>query len=425
MKPPSLLVLAAACGVLVAADWPQFRGPERDDISKETGLLKTWPAGGPKLLWTNDQAGLGYSGPAVVGERLYTMGARDKTEYVYALDTRNGKEIWVAPVGETFTFKGNNWGDGPRATPTVDGELLYALGGQGELVCVETATGKERWRKSMTKDLKGGVSLLGGASWGYSWSPLVDGDQVICVPGGSQGTLAALNKKTGEVIWRSQGLTDPAPYASPLARGSGNDRQYIQLVDHGVAGVAAKDGRVLWDYHRKPHYNDVVIPTPVIQDNEVYTATVDGCDLVKVSEAAKGLEAVKVYGTNKMKNVLGGFVLLDGKVYGYFEGKGWTCQDFKTGQITWSSKALGKGSLTCADGRLYCYTEDDGIVALAEPNAKAWKPAGRFEIPRKSKFHPPDGEQFPGGKVWTHPVVANGRLYLRDQELIFCYDVKK
>lgn len=425
MKTRSLLAITACLGFLslsaLAADWPQWRGPDRTDISTETGLRKSWPQQGPPLLWTFTDAGVGYSGLTIVGGKLFTMGSRNEKEFVICLDAKTGKETWAAPIGPVFTFNGNSWGDGPRATPTVNDGLVYALGGQGELVCVEAATGKEVWRKNMFKDLQGQGSEFGGTFWGYSWSPLVDGDQVICVPGGPQGTLAALEKKNGKVLWQSKELTSPAVYSSPLVAEINGVRQYIQMTEKGAAGVAAKDGQLLWSYDHKPAYNDVLIPTPLFHDNQVYlTAGMGdgiGSDLIKLSPSGTKFKAARVYFNKIMKNRLGGVVLVDGCVYGYSEQRGWVCQDFKTGKSNWEKKSLGAGSVTCADGHLYCYGEDDGVVALVEVNPKEWKETGRFAIPRKSTLLAVNG------KIWTHPVVADGRLYLRDQELIFCYDV--
>jgi outer membrane protein assembly factor BamB len=413
----TLLGLFAHVLVLVpagAADWPQWRGPDRTDISKETGLLKNWPREGPRLLWTDANAGVGYSGPAIVGERLYTMGARDDTEYLYALDTKTGKEVWAAKVGPLFN---NRWGDGPRGTPTVEGELLYAIGGQGQLVCLETKTGKLRWQTNLKSDL-GGQMMSG---WGYTESPLVDGDKLVCSPGGSKGTLAALDKKTGKLLWRSKGLTDPAAYSSCIVAQVSGVRQYVQMTGKGVAGVAAKDGGLLWHYP-KDNYRTAVIPTPIFHDDSVY-ATAGygaGCDRIKLTPEGKGgIKAEEVYSNKNMVNHHGGVVLVGEHLYGYSDSeRAWICQEFKTGNIVWSEKRkLGKGSVTYADGHLYCYAESDGTAVLIEASPEGWKESGRFKIPRETTV------RSPSGKIWTHPVVANGRLYLRDQDLIFCFDV--
>src|SRR5262245_42084735 len=250
MKSISLMSMACFLSISLVAradDWPQWRGPNRDDVSKETGLLKSWPKDGPKLLWTFDKAGVGFSGPAVVGDRLYTMGGRDDKSFVFALDVKTGKEIWACPIGKVFK---NGWGDGPAGTPTIDGDFLYALDRQGELICVETASGTKRWSVNLAKDLHG--QMMSG--WGYTESVLVDGDQVVCCPGGKEGTIAALDKKTGKVKWRSKELTDKATYSSLVPTEIGGVRHYVQLTYKGkqegqnigaIVGVAANDGKLL------------------------------------------------------------------------------------------------------------------------------------------------------------------------------------
>jgi outer membrane protein assembly factor BamB len=414
MRTLPLLVLCLCAGLAAAADWPQWRGPDRTGVSRETGLLRTYPSTGPTLLWTYRDTGAGYSSPAIVGDRLYTMGARDKQEYVLALDVQTGKEVWASPIGPLFV---QDRGDGPRGTPTVDGELLYGLGGQGELAAVETATGKVRWHINLRSDLRG--QMMSG--WGYSESPLVDGDKVICTPGGSHGTLAALDKRTGRVLWRSKELTEAAGYSSAIVAEVGGVRQYIQMTGQGVAGVAAGDGKLLW-HHAKPDYRTAVIPTPIFHDNHVYITSgySAGCDLLKLTPDGQGTRAEKVYANKHMVNHHGGVVLVGEHVYGYSDSsRSWVCQNFKTGEVVWSAqRKLGKGSVTCADSLLFCYSEDDGILAVIDASPKGWQERGRFKIPQETS------KRRPRGKIWTHPVVADGRLYLRDQELLFCFDIK-
>jgi outer membrane protein assembly factor BamB len=408
------ICLAALTVPAGGADWPQWRGPDRTDVSQETGLLKSWPKQGPALLWTFPDAGVGYSGPAIVGDRLFTMGARGETEYVLALDAQTGKEVWSAEVGPKFSEKR---GDGPRCTVSVAGDFLYALGAEGDLVCVETATGKKHWHVSLTHDLGG--KLMSG--WGYSESPLVDGTQVVCTPGGSKGTLAALDKKSGKVLWRSKKLTDPAGYASMIVADVDGVRQYIQATGKGVAGVAANDGRLLWRYE-KPEFRVAVIPTPIYHDHHVYITSGygAGCELIKLTHEGKAFKAEKVYANKNMVNHHGGVVLVGDDLFGYSDSeRAWVCQDLQSGKIVWEEKQkLKKGSLTCADGQLYCYSEDKGTVALVQATPEGWKEHGRFTVPRESSLRKPDG------RFWTHPVVANGRMYLRDQDLIFCFDVR-
>jgi outer membrane protein assembly factor BamB len=398
--------LLASAFLTTAADWPQWRGPNRDDISKETGLLKQWPEGGPKLAWMNKDVGLGYSGYAIAGGKLFTVGLRGDTELLIALDTKTGKELWATPVGPMLK---NGWGDGPRATPTVDGDLVFAMSGTGTLLAAKTADGKEAWKTAM-RDFGGKTP-----GWGYCESVLVDDGKVICTPGGGQGTLLALDKVTGKKVWQADGWTDGAHYSSPIVATHNGTRQYIQLTSQHVAGVNAKDGKVLWKSEWPG--KTAVIPTPIFKDGHVYITSGYGvgCKLVKVGAD----NAVSdVYVNQNMVNHHGGVILVGDKIYGHSDKGGWTCQDFKTGAVTWSSSDLKKGAIHCADGMFYCLEEGSGTVALIEVSAKGWSEKGRF------KLTPQTEQRNPKGKVWTHPVVSDGKLYLRDQELLFCFDVK-
>jgi outer membrane protein assembly factor BamB len=403
------LFLLLACAPLPAADWPQWRGAQRDDISTETGLMKSWPRGGPKKVWTFDDAGLGYAGFAVVGDTLYTMGARDAVEYVVAVDTATGKERWSAEVGALYT---NDWGDGPRCTPTVDGDLLYAIGGRGDLVCLNRGDGSQVWTVSLVSDLGGKLQ-----SWGYTESPLIEGGLVICTPGGQQGTMAAFDKMSGEKKWQTSDWTDVAQYSSPIAVTHNGGRQVIQLTMNTLAAVNPADGAVLW---RTEFPGKVaVIPTPIFKDSQVFVAAgyKVGCMAVRIGA---GNSVERLYENTDMVNHHGGVILVGDHLYGFSDGAGWTCMDFKTGKVVWTEKrALGKGAIHCADGMLYLQEEDSGTVCLVEASPRGWKEAGRFQL------SPQTEQRKPKGKVWVHPVVAHGKLYLRDQELIHCHDVKR
>ena len=398
----SLLTASAASG-----DWPQWRGPDRTDVSKETGLLKSWPEGGPARVWLFEGAGLGYAGPAISGGKLFTMGIREGSEWLIAVDAASGKELWAAKIGSVLK---NNWGDGPRGTPTLDGANVYALGGQGSLICANVADGKVVWQKSM-KDFGGKTP-----GWGYTESVLIDGNKVVCTPGGGQGAVIALDKKTGDTLWQSKDFTDGAQYSSVIAANHNGARQLIQLTMQHVVGLNAADGKVLWtvDFPGKT----AVIPTPIFQDGQVYVTAGYGVGCLSFKVGADN--AVTGLYTNKvMKNHHGGAILVDGHVYGHSDGVGWVCQNFKTGEEVWSEKnALGKGAVTYADGMLYCLAENNGTVALVDASPKGWKERSRF------KLDPQTTQRNPQGRIWTHPVIAGGRLYLRDQELLSCYDVK-
>ena len=437
MKTP----LLAACCLLVgsiahADDWPQFRGPDRTGVSKEKGLLKVWPKAGPALAWTFKDAGLGFSSVAVVKGVVYTLGSdKDfKDEIVIALDEKTGKQLWTAPIGPVFTFKGNKWGDGPRSTPTIDGDRLYALGGQGDLVCVDiTSKGKEVWRKNMFKDLQGVPMDGGGINWGYSESPLVDGDLLICTPGGNAGTLAALDKKTGAVRWRSKDFTEKAPYSSAVVADIQGVRQYIQTGYTGgkaggsVAGIDAKTGNLLWKQSILAADSYLLAASPVVKGNQVYITSggAGGCHLIDIDTKQKATDLYNFKKSKLVKNSHGGVVLIGDSIYGHTEPQAWICQDLKTGAENWRERNVlncTSGAITAADGKLYLYT-DDGTAGLVEADPKEFNLISSFPIPMKSKINPDRATSSQSG-IWAHPVVANGRLYLRDQEYIFAFDIR-
>lgn len=433
-------VLLFTCSAAFAIDWPQWRGPDRTNVSKETGLLKAWPKSGPPLLWTNKNMGLGFSGPAIVGDRLYTLGARDNMTYVIAIDVAKNTEAWSTKVAPMFTFDMNSWGDGPRSTPTVDGKHLYVLCGQGELVCLETTQGKEVWRKNLVKDFGGEMMTSGSAmpptEWGYSESPLIDGDQLICTPGGPKGTLIALDKKSGALIWQSKELTNQAPYSSVVISEAGGVRQYVQTSyineNSGgvISGFATKDGKLLWTESIFKASSYAIAPTPVVRDNLVYITSGygGGCHLFEITGKGSGVKSKELYpkkAQKTVKNTHGGVVLVGDHIYGHSEGLGWVCQEFKTGKIAWNEKfklECRSGAITAADSKLYLFS-DEGTVVLLDADPKQWQEAGRFDLPEKSKT-PETRPTSRNSKIWTIPVIANGRLYLRDQELLFCYDLR-
>ena len=402
------LFLAVTVSAL-AGDWPQWRGPNHNDLSTETGLLKDWPASGPPLAWKTKGLGDGYSGVAVVGARIYTAGDKGDTSFVLALNAADGTPVWSARLGKAGSV-GDPKFEGPRSTPSVDGDLVFSLGQWGDLVCLDTAQGKEVWRKDLIKDL-GGVR----PSWGYAEAPLVDGNKVVVTSGGQAGAIVALNPKTGDVIWRSKGFTDSPHYSSLAVAELGGVRQYIQLTASSVAGIAAADGKMLWRAPRKGAV--AVIPSPIYRDGFVYVTSSygTGCNLFKLTATGGSFAAAEVYANKVMANHHGGVILVGNELYGYSEAKGWTCQDFKTGGEKWMEKEkLGKGAIAYADRHFYLRQENSrGTVALIEASPAGYKEHGRFNPPERSSKN-----------AWPHPVIANGRLYLRDQDALLCYDVK-
>jgi outer membrane protein assembly factor BamB len=390
------------------ADWPQWRGAHRDDISTETGLLQSWPEGGPTRVWLSDKCGQGYSGPAIVNGTIYIMGTRDDQEVLFALDEASSNEKWFAPVGEIYK---ESHGDGPRCTPTVDGGHIYVLGAKGNLVCVETATGKVVWMKAMEE--------FGGRlpKWAYCESPYIYKEMVLCTPGGKQGSIVALNKLTGEKVWQMADVTSDAHYTSIVPMPLDGKDDAVQLLPDQLIGFNPADGKLLWSV---PFGKPVAtIPTPVVHDRDVYATSAYGVGCLMVHVGADHA-AEKVYENKVMKNKQGGVVLLDGRIFGHSDGVGWVAQDFKTGEQIWRDRDVMKmGAVSYADGRFYCLDQDSGEIALVEPSAEKWIEHGRF------KLDPQSDQRGQGGKVWTIPVICNGKLYLRDQQYLYCYDIHR
>jgi outer membrane protein assembly factor BamB len=394
-----------------ATDWPQWRGPQRDGVSPETGLLKEWPKEGPKLLWQIKEAGSGYSTPSVVGDRLYVLGSEGmENEFVQALGVKDGQRVWSTRLGKVGPNQGPQY-PSTRSTPTVDGELLYALGSDGDLACLDSAAGKARWQKNLRTEFGGKPG-----NWAYSESPLIDGETLVCTPGGSEATLVALNKKTGEVIWKSSVPGgEQAAYASVIVVEAGGVKQYVQFLQKGLVGVEAKTGKFLWRFDKTAQGSPANIPTPVARDGYIYSASGRaGGGLIKLIAKDGAFEAEQVYLTPKLPTAIGGAVLLGNYLYGT-AGPTLVCAEFTTGNVKWSERSVAPGSLCSADGRLYIHGEN-GEVALVEATPDGYREKGRFS--------PPDQPSRGNSKAWAYPVVANGRLYVRDLEMLWCYDVK-
>jgi outer membrane protein assembly factor BamB len=412
MVSSAILALSAS-----ADDWPQWQGPDRTAVSKERGLLKEWPKDGPPLAWKTNGLGGGDSAPSVAAGRIFGMSNRAQDEVVWALSEKDGKTLWVTRLGPAFKQQVPQGKEGPGCTPTVDGELLYTLGMTGNLACVQVRDGKVMWQRSLQGDFGGSAP-----TWSYRESPLVDGGKVICTPGGQSATLVALDKLTGETIWKSQvpGV-QKAAYASAIAIDFDGQRQYVQFTYKALVGVAAADGKFLWRYNRAANGIGISCSTPIYHNGLVFAASAYGAGggLVKLSKNANGdVTAEEVYFSKKMQNHHGGMILFNGCLYGANggnEGGALVCLDFQTGNVLWDERGQGrapKGSVALADDRLY-YRTEQGTMLLIEPNPKEYVERGRFEQPERTEL-----------PAWAHPVIANGKLYLRDQDLLLCYDVK-
>ncbi|HEY7115784.1 MAG TPA: PQQ-binding-like beta-propeller repeat protein [Tepidisphaeraceae bacterium] len=402
------LLGGSLAGADIAKDWPQFRGPARDNVSHETGLLKEWPKAGPPLAWKVKTVGNGYATVSIANGRIFTAGKIDDASYVIALKEDDGSQLWKAKIGPGSDP--DHRGPGPRATPTVDGDSVYALGETSDVVCVAAADGKEQWRANLNKDFGGKTP-----TWGNSDSLLVDENNVYCTTGSRKGTVVALDKHTGKLVWQSKDLAEGIQYIPLVMAQIGGVTQIIASTDRTLAGLSPKDGSVLWRTPRKGRV--AVIPTPIVHDNYVYVCAGygEGENLFKIDPDAGGkFKATQVYAKKNMVNHHGGVIYVDGNVYGYSDGKGWVCQDFLTGEAKWKDKDVcGKGTLAYADGRFYLRDENKGTLVLIEANPAKVVEHGRFNQPDRSQLN-----------AWPHLVIANGKLYVRDQDLLLCYDVK-
>jgi outer membrane protein assembly factor BamB len=405
-----LLALAGAASADLPAgpgDWPGWRGADRTGVSTETGLLKEWPKDGPPLVWKVKGLGEGFSTPSIARGRVYVMGSQGTdNEFVQARNVSDGALVWQTTVGKVGKPNQFPQYPGSRSTPTVDGDRIYALGSDGDLVCLDVAGGKEIWKKSFSSDF-GGKS----GTWAYAESVLVDGDTLICTPGGPKAAIVALNKKTGDVLWQSEiADSDEAGYASAIAADGPAGKQYIQFLRRGLMGVSAKDGKLLWQFNKTATPTDCT--TAIVHDGYVFHAALGpgGGGTAVLQLTPEGVK--EVYSGKSLMNHHGGVIRVGDYVYGTGQA-GLVCVDFKTGKEKWQNRSVGKGSITAADGHLYVRGEQSGAVALVEAMPDGYKEKGRFTQPDRSNK-----------MAWAHPVVAGGHLYLRDKDTLLCYDVK-
>jgi len=429
------IIIATTVTCVVSAkalDWPQWQGPDRTAISKEQGLLKEWPQNGPAMIWKIKGLGGGDAAPSIATGRIYGMGHRGEDEVVWALSETDGKEIWVTRIAPALKQKLPQGKEGPGCTPTVDGDFLYVEGLDGDVDCLQAKDGKIVWHLNLQKDFGGHLP-----TWSFRESPLIDGNKVIVTPGGPDAILVALDKSTGKTIWKSQlpttsesaenqgngsrgfgGGSGGAAYSSPIACDFEGQREYVQLTAKALIGVAAADGKFLWSYKKSANNYGINCATPIYHDGMVFAASAYGAGggLVKLSKDTNGaVKANEVFFSKKMQNHHGGIILYENCLYGANggnEGGSLVCLDFQTGKVLWDSRdsagdKAAKGSLTFADDRLY-YRTEGGTVYLIEPSSKEYIERGHFEQP--------DRTQLP---AWSHPVIANGKLYIRDQDALF------
>jgi outer membrane protein assembly factor BamB len=399
-----LLLFASVLMTSPSIDWPQWHGPDRSGVSPESGLLKSWPTAGPPQTWSIKGLGAGYGTVAMQGDRIFVQGTKDGRSAVFALNRGTGSIVWARALGAGLD---QDRGGGPRGTPTIDGDRIYALSEAGDLACLLARDGSVAWSRNILNDF-GGSNI----NWHLSESPLVDGNRLVVTPGGPDAGVVALDKMTGKTVWKSRGLSDRAGYASCIVRDVHGVRTIMTFTASAAVGVRAVDGALLWRY--QPVANRTAnITTPLFHDNKVFytSAYGTGCALLNlVPSGNQSIDAREVYFSREMMNHHGGVVLVGKHVYG-FSNAILTCMEFDTGKPLWKDRSVGKGSVTYADGNLYLLSEKN-TMGLAEATPEGYREKGRFEIPDQ------------GLPSWAHPVVCDGKLYIRNQDILLCYNIR-
>ncbi|PYR19733.1 MAG: hypothetical protein DMF94_14500 [Acidobacteria bacterium] len=409
--PQALRPAAPATPPASEFDWPQWQGPDRTGLSRETGLLQQWPPAGPPIEWSTAGLGAGYGSMAIRGDRIFVQGSktsvdgarRSSQSVIYVLNRADGKGVWSKALGAAGS---NDRGPGPRGTPTLDGDRVYVLTENGDLACLKASDGAAVWQRNILADF-GGRQI----PWLISESPLVDGTNVIVTPGGPRAGIVALDKMSGRTVWTSQQLSDEAGYASPVAADVQGVRVIMTLTSRAGVGVRASDGKLMWR-HPSVANGTANIATPIFHDNKVFYSSNygTGAALLGLTAQAGEVNAQQIYFTREMQNHHGGLVLVNGFLYG-FHNSILTCLEFATGKTQWRDRSVGKGTLVYADGHLYIQSEDN-VIGLAEANPSGYKEKGRFRIADQ------------GLPSWAHPVVSGGRLYIRDQGTLASYNIR-
>lgn len=400
--------LAAWTGVMVfgcaalAADWPQFRGPNRDGKSTETGLLGRWPEGGPKLLWTLEGIGKGFTHVSVSGGLVYVNGLVDKQGILRAY-TPEGKLKWEANYGPEW-FQSH---PGARSIPTVHEGLVYVASGVGNVACFDAVSGKPVWSVKLFQQYDAPQ-----VQWGYAESFLIDGEKVICTPIGKRAAMVALDRRTGKPVWASPALDHESSFCSPILIEHHGIRMIVTMTDRAVVAFSPTDGKLLWLHpYKSPRGNHP--DTPIYHEGLLYVVSGYGKGAIGLAISDDGSSVKQLWEQPRQDPVHGQAVLVDGYVYAasHQSSGRWSCVEFKTGKLTWEAPGVGKsGSVIYADGMLYCYSED-GNVGLIRPRPDRCEVVSTFKVPLGDGPH------------WAHPVVADGRLYIRHGNALMCYDV--
>jgi outer membrane protein assembly factor BamB len=400
-----LILTSASYAAAQDAFWPQFHGPNRDNHSAETGLLKKWPAGGPELLWTAKGLGQGYSSVSMAAGRIYTAGNIGKDTVITALNM-DGEVLWQVKNGKAWTRDH----PGTRGTPTIDGDRLYHQSPIGSLICLNAETGKKLWQLNTLEKFGSRTS-----TWALGESVLIDGDNLICCPGGPQTCIAALNKMTGSVVWTAPSTNDLAGYGSAILIECRGLRVVATLTAKAFIGVNADTGELLWRVKHES-FMDENISVPIYRDGQVFISTRRGGSVKwKLNVEGGRASLQELWRSHELDNHHGGVILFNADLYGTSTSHNrnlWVCLDWETGRTKHTEKGVGKGSLTCADGMLYTLGERS-VMALVRPGASAYETVSSFKIPEAGK-----------GNSWAHPVVCCGRLYIRHDNFLYAYSIR-
>lgn len=418
----AILWIVLLSPALFAAEWMQWRGPNHDGVSSETGLLDSWPEGGPKLLWKTDNLGGGYSNLSFADDRMFSMGDHDDGCYLQAFEQNGGKEIWRLKVGRAGASPRNGF-PGPRCTPATDGKLVFAVGQFGDLVCADADTGRECWRLNVEAQLGGGVMLNRGdhgMHWNFAVSPIIDGERVVVPIGGKDGTVIAF-QRSGEafrLIWRSAEIPDAAPYSSVVPVNFGGVRQYLLFTAERLAGLDAETGKRLWSVDRPGKVAICSDPVFWRESDEVYYVMVSsaydvGAHGFKIVARDGRFDAEEIFKAPRLQNHHGGIVRVGDHFY-LITQRELTCVEPATGNVVWRDRSVGKGAIFAVDGKLIVRGEGgDGTIALVAATPEGYKEISRFDQPDRSDRN-----------SWTYPLVRDGKLYIRDQGLLLCYDLR-
>lgn len=394
----ALFVCLLGVSVCFGADWPQFRGPDRSGKATEGILMKSWPEGGPKLLWSQEGLGKGFASVSVTNGMVYTTGVEDKTCYIYAFDVK-GKPVWKKSLGDGWTGSY----PGSRTIPTIDGDRLYAMSGQGRIGCYNAATGKNIWSVDTVNEF-GAKNIR----WGIAESVLIDGKKVICTPGGSDATVVALDKMSGKTIWTSKGLSEKSAYCSPILVEEGSNRFVITMVEKSIVCLDIETGKLIWQIPHETKY-DISAVSPIYHNGMLYVTNAYGRGGVMYQLSNNATKWEKKWEDKTLECHHGGVILVDGNVYGS-NSRGWVCLDLATGKVNYTEKVVGKGSAIYVDGLFYLYGEN-GELALVKATASAFETISSFQITLGDDKH------------WAHPAISNGVLYMRHGNTLMAFDI--